>query len=41
MERYEQALEDANLVTSLKPDWGKGYFRKGQALFALGKSDTM
>ena len=36
--KYEKALEDANLCTEVKPDWGKGYFRKGLALYALGEA---
>lgn len=33
--RYQDALEDAEKVVSLKPDWGKGYGRKGAALYGL------
>jgi len=32
---YLKALEDAEKVVTLKNDWPKGYFRKGQALEAL------
>ena len=32
--RYEEALEDAQKVVQLKPDWPKGYSRVGAA--ALG-----
>jgi hypothetical protein len=35
--KYEEALEDANVTIAVKPDWGKGYFRKGLALNALGR----
>lgn len=35
--QYEQALEDAEKTVSLKPDWAKGYSRKGSALAYLGK----
>lgn len=34
-ERYEEALADANKCVELKPDWAKGYSRKGVALFRL------
>jgi hypothetical protein len=34
--KYEKALEDANLTIDVKPDWGKGYFRRGMALYSLG-----
>lgn len=33
----ESALKDAETCISMKPDWPKGYGRKGEALFALGK----
>ncbi|XP_035732907.1 stress-induced-phosphoprotein 1-like [Vespa mandarinia] len=36
---YEKALEDAEKTVNLKPDWGKGYSRKGSALAYLGKLD--
>jgi len=32
--QYDQALEDANRSISMKPDWGKAYFRKGMVLTA-------
>ena len=35
----EEALEDAERTISLKPDWGKGYFRKGMALASLGNME--
>ena len=35
--RMEEALEDAQRTVSLKPDWGKGYFRQGMALAATGQ----
>ncbi|XP_012527347.1 stress-induced-phosphoprotein 1 [Monomorium pharaonis] len=38
-EKYKQALEDAEKTVSLKPDWGKGYSRKGSALAYLGRYD--
>ncbi|KAF7594379.1 Hsp90 cochaperone [Aspergillus hancockii] len=33
---YEQALEDANKATEIKPDWSKGWQRKGAAYRGLG-----
>lgn len=33
---YEKALEDANKVTDIKPDWAKGWGRKGAALHGQG-----
>jgi len=33
--RYEEALKDAEKTVELKPDWGKGYSRKGAALSYL------
>ncbi|XP_046417769.1 stress-induced-phosphoprotein 1 [Neodiprion fabricii] len=38
-EKYEQALEDAAKTVELKPDWVKGYSRKGSALAYLGRLD--
>ncbi|XP_053979991.1 stress-induced-phosphoprotein 1 [Hylaeus volcanicus] len=38
-EKYEQALEDAEKTIKIKPDWGKGYSRKGSALAYLGRLD--
>ncbi|XP_046739729.1 stress-induced-phosphoprotein 1 [Diprion similis] len=38
-EKYEQALEDATKTVELKPDWVKGYSRKGSALAYLGRLD--
>ena len=37
--RYEEALEDAERVTELKPDWPKGYSRVGAAAFGTGDYD--
>lgn len=34
MQQYYFALEDAKETISLKPDWAKGYFRKGEVEFA-------
>ena len=39
MEEYEKALEDAEKCIQIKPDWAKGYSRKGLAEFNLGKYD--
>ncbi|CAL1540144.1 unnamed protein product [Lymnaea stagnalis] len=36
LDRYEDALADAELVIQLRPDWPKGYFRKGCAIYGLG-----
>jgi stress-induced-phosphoprotein 1 len=33
---YENALADANKVTEIKPDWAKGWGRKGAAMHGLG-----
>jgi stress-induced-phosphoprotein 1 len=35
----ESAFEDAKKCVEIKPDWPKGYSRKGAALHALGKYD--
>ena len=37
LRKYEQALEDAECCIGAKPDWGKGYGRKGAALHGLGR----
>lgn len=37
--KYQQALEDAESTITLKPDWAKGYSRKGSALAYLNKLD--
>ncbi len=34
---YEKALNDGSKCVDLKPDWAKGYSRKGLAEFHLGK----
>ncbi|KAF9870224.1 hypothetical protein CkaCkLH20_12310 [Colletotrichum karsti] len=33
---WEHALEDANKTTEIKPDWPKGWGRKGTAYYGLG-----
>lgn len=37
LEKYEEALNDAVTCINLCPNWGKGYFRKGQAEAKLNK----
>ena len=37
LDQFEPALEDAEKCISLKPDWSKGYSRKGLALFRMGR----
>ena len=37
--RLEEALADADRTVVAKPDWGKGYFRRGMALSALGQPE--
>ena len=45
MKNYDKALEDANKTTELKPDWAKGWGRKGSALHGTGdlcmRSETL
>lgn len=36
LKQYEKALEDANKCTELKPDWSKGWSRKGAAAHGVG-----
>ena len=36
LDLYDQALEDAEKVVKMRPDWPKGFFRKGNALYGLG-----
>ena len=33
---YDSALTDAEKVTEIKPDWAKGWGRKGAALHGMG-----
>jgi stress-induced-phosphoprotein 1 len=35
LKNFNMALQDAEKATRFKPDWGKGYFRKGMALQGL------
>ncbi|CDJ59270.1 hypothetical protein, conserved, partial [Eimeria maxima] len=37
LKNFEQALKDAETCVKLKPDWAKGYSRKGLAEFNLGR----
>ena len=40
--KFEMALSDANECIKIKPDWGKGYHRKGSALHKLKRyEDSM
>ena len=45
LKNFDKALEDANKTTELKPDWAKGWGRKGAALHGTGdlgqSQDTM
>ena len=36
LKQYEEALDDANKTTELKPDWAKGWGRKGTAQHGVG-----
>jgi stress-induced-phosphoprotein 1 len=36
LRQFDQALEDANKTTELKPEWVKGWGRKGAALHGQG-----
>ena len=37
LKQFDKALEDANKTTEIKPDWTKGWGRKGAALHGLGQ----
>ncbi|XP_038063085.1 LON peptidase N-terminal domain and RING finger protein 3-like [Patiria miniata] len=39
LKQYEEALEDAEAVCELRPDWSKGYYRKGMALTGLQQQE--
>ncbi|KAK3100163.1 hypothetical protein FSP39_015593 [Pinctada imbricata] len=42
LDRFKEGLEDAERVIMLRPDWPKGYFRKGCSLYGLGQyEDTV
>lgn len=36
LKKYEEARVDAQRTTDLKPDWAKGWGRKGAALHGIG-----
>ncbi len=36
LKQFDKALEDANKTTELKPDWAKGWGRKGAAMHGVG-----
>ncbi|KAK3071376.1 Hsp90 cochaperone [Teratosphaeriaceae sp. CCFEE 6253] len=36
LKQFDKALEDANKTTEIKPDWAKGWGRKGAALHGTG-----
>lgn len=36
LKNFDKALEDANKTTEIKPDWAKGWGRKGAALHGVG-----
>jgi hypothetical protein len=38
MQQYDEAMQDAEQCTKLRPSWAKGYSRKGAALFKLGRA---
>eukprot|EP00884_Botryococcus_braunii_P011986 jgi/Botrbrau1/20789/Bobra.0156s0019.1 len=37
LQRYHDALTDANAAIHLRPTWDKGFFRRAVALFGIGK----
>lgn len=37
LDKYKEALDDAEQVLRLRPDWPKGYFRRGCALYGLSR----
>jgi len=39
MDRWREALDDANEATQLQPSWVKGYIRKGGALTHMGQHE--
>jgi len=39
MNKFEEALADAEQCVVLQPKWVKGYYRKGSALVSLGRHD--
>ena len=41
MNKVTKAIADAEECIRLKPDWEKGYFRKGNALETLKKTEEV
>lgn len=39
MKKWEKSLRDSNKALKLQSDWHKGYWRKGDALMALGRPE--
>lgn len=39
MQKYKDALDDADKCISVKPDWAKGYVRRGAALHGMRRYD--
>ncbi|KAI8393601.1 uncharacterized protein BYT42DRAFT_551618 [Radiomyces spectabilis] len=39
LKNYVDAYVDAEMVTRLKREWSKGWFRKGKALYGLGRAE--
>ena len=37
LDQFDKALGDAEKVVKMRPDWPKGFFRKGNALYGLGR----
>ncbi|RUS79220.1 hypothetical protein EGW08_013005 [Elysia chlorotica] len=37
LDKFQESLADADLVVDLRPDWPKGYFRRGRALYGLAQ----
>ncbi|RKO90553.1 hypothetical protein BDK51DRAFT_17541, partial [Blyttiomyces helicus] len=40
LKEYQKAADDAEKTVQIKPDWAKGYSRKGAALHGLGDLDA-
>ncbi|KAI8800123.1 beta-lactamase-like protein [Cladochytrium replicatum] len=38
LRKFEEALEDAEQVVMVRPEWVKGHFRRGDALMGLGRN---
>ncbi|XP_064636174.1 LON peptidase N-terminal domain and RING finger protein 3-like isoform X2 [Lineus longissimus] len=39
LERYHEALADADIIIKLRPDWPKAYYRRGAALSGLNRHE--